>query len=233
MTVIALHDVSAGYDGVASVHDLSLSVGSGEVVALLGANGAGKTTTVRAVCGLAEIHRGSVEVLGSEATSLPPLRRARLGLGAVPDDRGVFSQLTVAENLRAAGGDKRAEAPLRELFPELRPLWNRRAGLLSGGEQTVLALARALARAPRALVVDELTTGLASGLAAEAFAVLRRVAREWGTGVLVAEQNARLVLGAADRAYVLRRGRIVLEGAAPDVAAQPELLETSFLGEMG
>ena len=230
MSVIALHEVTAGYGGVAGVHDVSLSVGAGELVALLGANGAGKTTTVGAACGLAQALGGSIELLGADVTSLPPRRRAQLGLATVPDDRGVFSQLTVAENLRLGG--RRGESLPESLFPQLEPLLGRRAGVLSGGEQTLLALARALVRRPRAILVDELTTGLAPVLAESAMAVLRHVADEWGTGVLVAEQSVHLALAVADRAIVLQRGRVALEGAAQDISTAAGVLESAYLGEM-
>jgi branched-chain amino acid transport system ATP-binding protein len=144
----------------------------------------------------------------------------------------VFTQLTVAENLRVGTVRGQVGVPLDAWFPDLIPLLDRRAGLLSGGEQTMLALARALVSRPRAIVVDELTTGLAPGLAEAAFAVLRRTAADWETGVLVAEQSAELALEAADRAYVLRRGEVVLEGDPADIASQPGVLESTYLGEL-
>jgi branched-chain amino acid transport system ATP-binding protein len=230
---IELRGVTAGWGGAAAIRDLNLVVESGEVVALLGANGSGKTTTVRTVCGMAAVQHGCVELFGTEVTNLAPRSRARLGLATVPDDRGAFTRLTVAENLRVGTVRGRAAPPLDSWFPELVPLLARRAGLLSGGEQTLLALARAMASHPGALVVDELTTGLAPVYAASAVAVLRRAAAEWGTGVLLAEQSAELALGAADRAYVLRRGRIALEGAPAEIASQPGVVESTYLGEMG
>ena len=232
MNVIELRSVSAGYDGVEAVADLDLDVRAGEVVALLGANGAGKTTTIAAVCGLANVHRGSVLLVGHDVTDSSPRARARLGLATVADDRGVFTQLTVAENLRVGSVRRQPSLPLDSWFPALVPLLGRRAGLLSGGEQTMLVLARAVVSRPRALVVDELTTGLAPGSAAAALAVLRRTAHEWGTGVLLAEQSAGLALEAADRACVFRRGQIALAGAPSEIAGQPGLLEATYLGEM-
>lgn len=230
MKAIELTHVTAGYDEVAAIRDLDLDVSAGEVVALLGANGAGKSTTVRTVCGLARLHNGSVEVLGTDVTKASSRERARLGLAAVPDDRGLFTQLTVAENLRV-GARGRPPLPLDSWFPDLVPLLDRRSGLLSGGEQTMLALARAVVSRPRALVVDELTTGLAPGFADAALSVLRRTAAEWGTGVLFAEQSAALALEAADRACVLRRGRLVLAGAPVDIAKRPDVLQSTYLGE--
>lgn len=232
MNAIALRDVTAGYAGVAALRDLRLTVPAGEVVALLGANGSGKTATVRTVCGVADLQRGSVEVLGIDVTGASPRARARLGLATVADDRGLFAQLTVAENLDAGRVRRQAALPLEIWFPGLVPLLDRRAGLLSGGEQTLLALARAMNSRPRAVVVDELTTGLAPVLARAALGALRRAASECGTGVLLAEQSAYLALEFADRACVLRRGRLVFDGPPGDLAQQPGLLEAAYLGEM-
>lgn len=232
MNAIELHQVTAGYNGVAAVGELDLEVRAGEVVVLLGANGAGKSTTIRTVCGLAEVHRGRVAVLGADVTNAPTRARARQGLATVTDDRGLFTQLTVAENLLIGARRGRPSAPLDDWFPDLRPLVHRRAGLLSGGEQTLLALARALVSRPRALLVDEPTRGLAPGLAGVALSVLRRAAAEWGTGVLVAEQSAELALGAADRACLLRRGRIVEGGDPVAMARRPGVLESTYLGDL-
>ena len=228
---IELRGVTAGYDGVPVLRDLNLQVRAGEVLALLGANGAGKTTAVRTVCGLTTAQRGSIMLLGADVTHANPRRRARVGLATVPDDQGLFTQLTVAENLRVGSVRRRPLLPLDSWFPDLVPLLQRRAGLLSGGEQTMLALARAVVSHPRALVVDELTTGLAPRFAAAVFAVLRRTAAEWGTGVLLAEQSANIALEAADRACVLSRGDVVLEGDPVDIAARPDVLAATYLGE--
>jgi branched-chain amino acid transport system ATP-binding protein len=231
MNAIALDGLAAGYGGDSIVHDLHLHVAQSEVVALVGPNGAGKTTTVRAICGLAVIHAGSVYLASDDVTDAPIHRRSRLGLATVLDDRALFTQLSVAENLRLGARRDRRGPIWRDWFPELEPLLARQAGLLSGGEQQLLALARALEARPKALVVDELTAGLAPTLAASALTVLRRAATEWGTGVLLAEQSAELALEFADRAYVLQQGRIVSEGRASEVAARTALLETTYLGE--
>lgn len=232
MSAIELRGVTAGNDGMAVIRDLSLTVRAGEVVALLGANGGGKTTTVRTICGLARVHGGSVTLMGTDVTNATPRSRARLGLAAVPDDRGLFTQLTVAENLRVGIPRGRAHLALDSWFPDLLPLLDRRSGLLSGGEQTMVALARAVVARPRALAVDELTTGLAPRFADAVLDVLRRTALEWGTAVLIAEQSAQLALDAADRVYVLRRGRVALEGVPDEIASRPGVLESTYLGEM-
>ena len=233
MNAIQLKGVTARYEGVTAIRDLDLVVREGEVLALLGANGAGKTTTVRAVSGLVPVHQGSIELLCTGVTDASPRARARLGLATVADDRGLFTQLTVAENLRLGLRRGKPRLPLDSWFPELLPFLGRRAGLLSGGEQTMLTLARAMVSQPRALVVDELTTGLAPAYAASALAVLRRAAAEWGTGVLLVEQSAQLALEFSDRACLLRRGRLVLDGSPADIARQPGILESTYLGEIG
>ena len=167
----------------------------------------------------------------TRATRASPRARARLGLATVLDDRGIFTQLTVAENLRigARGGQV---LELESWFPGLVPFLHRRAGLLSGGEQTMLALARALARRPAALLVDELSTGLAPGRAREAMALLRKAAGAWGMGVLVADQSAGLALEAADRTCVLRRGELVFDGSPATLRARSDFLESTYLGEL-
>lgn len=232
MNAIELKGVTAGYNGTDVILDLDLDVRAGEVVALLGANGSGKTTTVRTVCGLTIVRRGSVKLIDNEVTNASPHSRARIGLATVPDDRGIFTQLSVAENLRVGSVRGESRTPIDSWFPDLLPLLDRRAGLLSGGEQTMLALARALVSQPRALVVDEVTTGLAPDFASAALTVLRRAADEWGTGVLLAEQSAELALETADRAYVLRRGEIALTGLPAEIAGRPGVLESTYLGEM-
>ena len=229
-SAIDVRGVSVGSGAASSVRDLDLEVRPGEVVALLGANGAGKSTTVRAICGLSKVMSGAVAVLGHDITTASPRARARLGLAAVPEDRGLFTQLTVAENLRVAAPAGVRELDLDAWFPGLVPILRRRAGLLSGGEQAMLALARALVRRPAALVVDELSTGLAPKLAGEAMLLLRRAADEWGTGVLVAEQSAELALGAVDRACVLRRGEAVFDGAPAALRDRKDFLESTYLG---
>ena len=232
MNALELKGVTAGYNGTIAILDLDLEVRAGEVVALLGANGSGKTTTVRTVCGLTTLRRGSVKLIDNEVANASPHSRARIGLATVPDDRGIFTQLSVAENLRVGSVRGGSRTPIDSWFPALLPLLDRRAGLLSGGEQTMLALARALISQPRALVVDEVTTGLAPGFANAALTVLRRAADEWGTGVLLAEQSAELALETADRAYVLRRGEIALAGLPAEIAGRPGVLESTYLGEM-
>ena len=228
MNAIELRGVTGGRDGVPKVRALDLHVGRGEVVAVLGANGAGKSTTIRCVSGIDRVLSGAMTLLGRDVTGASPRVRARMGLATVLDARGIFTQLTVAENLVVAGA--RRNFGVGEWFPALVPLLGRRAGLLSGGEQTMLALARALARRPRALLVDELSTGLGPAAVAEALGLLRRMAADQGMRVLIAEQSTDLALSAADRAYVLRLGQVAAEGSARQLRDRPALLASAYLG---
>jgi branched-chain amino acid transport system ATP-binding protein len=231
-----VRELTTGYAGVPVVWDLSLRVAPGEVVALLGPNGAGKTTTLLTVSGLVKPIRGFISVLGQPVTGIRPHRVARLGVAHVAEDRSLFFQLTVLENLRlgrAQGRQRRDQAVDRalDLFPALKPLVNRRAGLLSGGEQQMLAMARALVSEPKLLMVDEMSLGLAPVIVERMLPVVRQIADETGTGVLLVEQHVHMALAIADRAYVLNHGRLALTGPASELRQRRELLEVSYLGE--
>jgi len=223
--------LSAGYNGVAVVRDLSLTVHGGEVVVLLGPNGAGKTTTLLTVSGLLPIISGDIQVLGRSVTHQAAHKIARSGLAHVPEDRSLFFQLTVAENLRlgAARGNSEIAHALR-YFPALENLMDRRAGLLSGGEQQMLAMGRALTVPPKLLIVDELSLGLAPIIVERLLPVLRAVADETGAGVLLVEQHVDLALAIADRAYVLSHGDLVLASDAQHLRDNRHLLEKSYVG---
>jgi len=231
MSALRLTGLTAGHHGVPVVRDLNLHVNPGEVVALLGPNGAGKTTTLLTASGLLAPLAGTVEVLGQNVNGMRPHRVARLGVAHVPEDRSLFFDLTVHENLRLGRGAGRVDVQ-RALgwFPALEPLLGRRAGLLSGGEQQMLAMARALAGAPRLLMVDEMSLGLAPIIVQQLLPVLRRIADDTGAGVLVVEQHVGLVLELADRAYVLSHGDTTFEGDAATLRADRGLLERSYLG---
>ena len=232
----------AGYGRSVVVHGVDLHVDAGEVVALLGANGAGKTTTLLTVSGLLPAMAGDVRVLGAplprrrRARSSDVLRLARRGVAHVPEDRGLFFDLTARENLRLGrpqGRGARAPLPVEQVlewFPALREVLDRRAGLLSGGEQQMLALARAVLSRPRLLMVDEMSLGLAPIIVDHILPVLRTIATELGVGVLVVEQHVSLVLSVSDRAYLMDRGRIVVSGPAAELGARRDLLEAGYLG---
>jgi branched-chain amino acid transport system ATP-binding protein len=209
------------------VRDLTLTVGPGEVVALLGANGAGKTTTLRAISGLLRPASGAIRLSGQDLAGVSPTARARLGLAHVPPDRGIFFGLTVAEHFRLDGTELDAAVGH---FPALHPLGGRRAGLLSGGEQQMLAIARALGRRPTLLMLDEMSLGLAPVIVERLLPVVREYATSHGTGVLLVEQHVHLALKIADRGYVLSHGELTASGPAGHLIQNPALLAASYLG---
>ncbi len=234
-SLLAIENLSSGYSGVPVVRGINMRIDEGEVVALLGPNGAGKTTTLLTVSGLLKVLEGSVTVLGGPATFGAPHKAARRGLAHVPEDRSLFFGLTVQENLRLglrgsrskqAAGFERA----LDLLPALKPLMSRRSGLLSGGEQQMLAMARALVSEPKLLLVDEMSLGLAPIIVERLLPLVREIADETGAGVLIVEQHVHLALNVCDRAYVMSHGEIVLQGSAPELKQRPDLLEASYLG---
>ena len=231
--------VSYARKGLA-LENVSLTVEQGGIVALLGANGAGKSTLIRAITGLLSLHGGAVaagriDFAGQPILGLPSHRLVRLGMAQVPEGRLVFKQLTVEENLQVGASilPRRAVGERMDavytLFPQLLERRSRAAGWLSGGEQQMLALGRALVAAPRLLLVDELSLGLAPLVVQAIYKQLRVVGDTLGTAMLIVEQNARLALEFAATAYVLERGRVVLSGPAAEVAASA-LVRESYLG---
>jgi branched-chain amino acid transport system ATP-binding protein len=231
---LAVRDLFAGYRGVPVVRELNLEVRPGEVVALLGPNGAGKTTTLETIAGLHRPISGAVELSGESIGGKPAYVLAQRSLALVPEGRALFPGLTVREHLRLAGGrGQRAgrEEELLEMLPELRKCLGRKAGLLSGGEQQMLAVGRALVTRPRLLLVDEMSLGLAPVIVERLLPILRRAADELGSSVLFVEQHVALALEISDRAYVLAHGRIRLEGPAAELRERRELLAASYLGE--
>lgn len=231
---LSIQNLSAGYGRVLAVKDVSLDVQPGEVVALMGRNGAGKTSTLLTVSGLLKPRDGSITVAGRTLRGGRPQAATRAGVIQVPEDRALFTSLSVRENLSVAGARKRSE--LREvydLFPELEPLINRRAGLLSGGEQQMLALARALRRRPDVLLVDEMSLGLAPVICQRLAGIIRRLADESGIAVLLVEQHLSLALQIADRGYVLNKGSVVLSGTREELADRRQEVESSYMGGAG
>ncbi|HEX2154111.1 MAG TPA: ABC transporter ATP-binding protein [Acidimicrobiia bacterium] len=224
--------LSAGYQGSDVLHDVSFHVDAGETVMIIGSNGAGKTTLFRALCGLLPSTSGRVTFRGEDVTGIPVQRIVGLGMAFVPAERYLFPRMTVQENL-ALGAypelpDRETSTMVLDLFPRLEERRRQRAGTMSGGEQQMLAVGRALMSRPRLLVLDEPTTGLAPKLAREAYQALE-VLRGGGMTILVAEQQVPLALAISDRGYVLENGAITLDGTSEELTADPRV-RSAYLG---
>jgi branched-chain amino acid transport system ATP-binding protein len=229
--LLELEELQTGYHAVAVVHGLSLHVQPGEIVALLGPNGAGKSTTLLTISGLLPVLSGQIRYDGRPLPARRPQDTARAGIGHVPEDRALFYSLTVEENLRIGPArDRHALQEALSYFPALAALLPRRTGLLSGGEQQMLAIARALCGKPRLLLVDEASLGLAPLAVAQLMPTLRRIADDSGCGILLVEQHVQLALEVADRAYIISHGAVTAQGRARDLLHQNELLESAYLG---
>ncbi|HLE94948.1 MAG TPA: ABC transporter ATP-binding protein [Acidimicrobiia bacterium] len=224
--------IYAGYQGNDVVHDVSFHVEEGEAVMIIGSNGAGKTTLFRTMCGLLAASSGKVRFRGEEIAGLPAQHIVRRGIGFVPAERHLFPRMTVQENLSLGAYPKRPDpetmSVVIDLFPRLAERRRQRAGTMSGGEQQMLAVGRALMSRPRLLVLDEPTTGLAPKLAHEAYEALQ-VLRRQGLTLLVAEQQVPLAMAFCDRGYVLENGFVRLEGSSQQLAADPRV-RTAYLG---
>jgi branched-chain amino acid transport system ATP-binding protein len=223
--------LSGGRGSVTAFRDVDLALAAGTVHAVLGANGAGKTTLLLTIAGLLHAQVGTVAVDGIELRPGRPIGAGRAGIVLVPDNRELFTTLTVEENLRVASG-RRGPDPRSalEVFPALQPRWKLRAGALSGGEQQMLAIARALIQQPKVLLVDELSMGLAPIVVERLFGAIRNVASAHDCAVVFVEQYVGLALKVADSVSVLNRGTVVLSGAASEIATDLEVLENAYLG---
>ena len=235
MPVLELDAVEAHYGPIRALKGVSLTVDEGEIVTLLGANGAGKTTTLRAISGLMALSAGRIRLQSRDITGVKAHKVVELGVGHVPEGRRVFPRLTVEDNLDLGAFSVRDRAEIArrreevyELFPRLAERRKQNGGTLSGGEQQMLAIGRALMMQPRIILMDEPSMGLAPVLVESIFDVIQRLNRE-GTTILLVEQNARMALEVAHRGYVLETGRIVLEGAAADLARDPKV-QAAYLG---
>ena len=233
--LLRLTDVHSYYGNIHALQGISLDVYPGEIVTLLGANGAGKTTTLRTIHGLLHPKKGKIELAGRDITSMPAHDHVRVGIGQSPEGRRIFSRMSVMENLQMGAYSRKDKEHLSqdfervfELFPRLRERRTQAGGTLSGGEQQMLAMGRALMTRPKLLLLDEPSMGLAPILVEEIFEIMVDINRQ-GTTVLVVEQNALMALGVADRGYVLQTGRIVQAGLAKDLLKDP-VVQKAYLG---
>jgi branched-chain amino acid transport system ATP-binding protein len=235
MSMLEASKLKVSYGGINAVKGIDLHVDAGEMVALIGANGAGKTTTLKAVCGLLH-HRGHVRYNGEDVSGRPAYQLVELGIALVPEGRGVFGRLTVEENLQMGAYVCNDKALIRDeierifhLFPRLKERRGQAAGTLSGGEQQMLAIGRALMSQPRLLLLDEPSMGLAPMMVEKIFEVVRQVSRD-GVTILLVEQNARLALDVSNRGYVMESGLVTLSGDSASLLDNPQVRQ-AYLGE--
>lgn len=233
--LLKINNIDTCYGSIQALHSVSLEVNNGEIVTLIGANGAGKTTTLRAISGMIIPAAGTIEFDGQDITRTPPHQLVRRGLSHVPEGRGIFANLTVAENLDLgayARHDRKAVEADRDraltLFPRVKERLKQVAGTLSGGEQQMVAIARALLARPKLLLLDEPSLGLAPQLVQLIFSIIREINAQ-GVTVLLVEQNAHMALAVAHRAYVLQTGSICKSGIAKDLLSDPDI-KKAYLG---
>ena len=234
--LLALEALAVSYGGIQAVKGIDVVVGAGELVCLIGANGAGKTTTLKGICGLLPVQGGKIRYAGDDITGIQPYLLVRRGLALVPEGRGMFGSLTIEENLRMGAYARTDRAAIRQdservfaLFPRLEERRRQTAGTLSGGEQQMLAIGRALMSRPRLLLLDEPSMGLAPLMVQKVFETIIAVSKE-GVTILLVEQNAKLALEVSDRGYVMESGRISLAGEAARLLHDPKV-RAAYLGE--
>ena len=236
MSMLEVKDLEVYYGVIQAIKGISFHVEEGEVIALIGANGAGKTTTLQTITGMLNAQAGSIQFEGTELTKIPGHKIVSMGMAHVPEGRRVFAQLSVLENLKLGAYTRKDKTEIEESlkrvyksFPRLEERKNQLAGTLSGGEQQMLAMGRALRSKPRIVLMDEPSMGLSPIVVEEIFNIIKEISAE-GTTVLLVEQNAKKALSIADRAYVLETGKIVLEGDAKDLL-NDESIKKAYLGE--
>ncbi len=236
MSMLEVKDLEVYYGVIQAIKGISFHVEEGEVIALIGANGAGKTTTLQTITGMLNAQAGSIQFEGTELTKIPGHKIVSMGMAHVPEGRRVFAQLSVLENLKLGAYTRKDKTEIEESlkrvyksFPRLEERKNQLAGTLSGGEQQMLAMGRALMSKPRIVLMDEPSMGLSPIFVEEIFNIIKEISAE-GTTVLLVEQNAKKALSIADRAYVLETGKIVLEGNAKDLL-NDESIKKAYLGE--
>lgn len=236
MALLEIKDLEVNYGVIKAIKGVSFDVNEGEIIALIGANGAGKTTILHTITGLIQAKKGSIVFDGKELTKTPPHKIVSMGMAHVPEGRRIFQQLSVLENLKLGAYTRKDKSEITstlkmvyERFPRLEERKNQVAGTLSGGEQQMLAMGRALMSKPRIILMDEPSMGLSPLLVSEIFDIIK-VINESGTTVLLVEQNAKKALSIADRAYVLETGKITLSGDAKDLI-NDESVKKAYLGE--
>ena len=236
MDILDVNDLNVYYGGIHAIKNISVKIKKGEIVSLIGANGAGKTSTLHAISGLVPIKSGEISLNGENVTNIEAHKLVSLGMAHVPEGRRIFTELTVLENLEMGAYTRNDTEQIKEdinhmftLFPRLAERKKQLAGTMSGGEQQMLAMARALMSSPSLLLLDEPSMGLAPLLVQEIFNIIERVNKEENVTVLLVEQNANMALSIADRGYVLETGKIILEGTGKELLSNPEI-KKAYLG---
>ena len=236
MDILDVNDLNVYYGGIHAIKNISFNIKKGEIVSLIGANGAGKTSTLHAISGLVPIKSGELSLNGENVTNIEAHKLVSLGMAHVPEGRRIFTELTVLENLEMGAYTRNDTEQIKEdinhmftLFPRLAERKKQLAGTMSGGEQQMLAMARALMSSPSLLLLDEPSMGLAPLLVQEIFNIIERINKEENVTVLLVEQNANMALSIADRGYVLETGKIILEGTGKELLSNPEI-KKAYLG---